>query len=213
MNLFDDVLHFNSGKPFHRIYPMKDGEVEYYEAFFPPEIADEYYRRLLSDVKWRETKTVVYGQEFDTPRLSAWYGDEGAAYSFSGNRHEPFPWTKDLLSIKERIETVSPVTFNSVLLNFYRTGKDSVGWHRDDESEFGKNPVIGSVSFGETRPFQLKHKFDKTQQKIVIPLQHGSLLIMKGSTQHFWEHQIPKTTKSIRPRINLTFRVIKFVRS
>ncbi len=121
---------------------------------------------------------------------------------------DPFPWTKDLLFIKEKVDKQAGVIFNSVLLNLYRTGKDSVGWHRDNEKEFGTNPIITSISFGETRPFHLKHKFKKHIEKVIIPLTHGSLLIMKGETQHYWEHQVPKTAKDISPRINLTFRIV-----
>jgi alkylated DNA repair dioxygenase AlkB len=161
-----------------------------------------------------ETKITVYGKEHDTPPLTAWYGDTGTAYTYSGLKMNPFPWTSDLLFIKEKVDKEAGVIFNSVLLNLYRTGKDSVGWHRDNEKEFGINPVIASVSFGETRPFHLKHKSDsyrikKDIEKVIIPLAHGSILIMKGKTQHLWEHQIPKTAKDISPRINLTFRIIK----
>ena len=120
----------------------------------------------------------------------------------------PDAWIPTLLSIKSRIEEVTQAKFNSVLLNLYRCGKDGVSWHSDDEPELGKNPIIASVSFGEARRFQLRHKLDKSLDKVEITLTHGSLLIMKGSTQHFWQHQIPKTAKSLRERINLTFRII-----
>ena len=121
----------------------------------------------------------------------------------------PHPWTPELLSIKSKIEEKAAVNFTSVLLNLYRNGKDSVGWHRDNEKEFGTNPVIGSVSFGETRVFQIKHKFRKDLKKVDIPLTHGSFLLMGGPMQHYWEHQVPKTAKEVLPRINLTFRVIR----
>ncbi len=211
MNLFDDILHFHTGRPSRRDFHLKDAELEFHEGFFNQETADAYYEQLLATINWRETKTTVYGQEFDTPRLTAWHGDAGADYAFSGNKFHPFPWTPELLKIKEKVEGAAGISFNSVLLNLYRSGMDSVGWHRDDEPEFGTNPVIASVSFGETRSFHLKHMFDKQQEKMVIPLTHGSLLIMKGSTQHFWEHQVPKTARHISQRINLTFRVIKNV--
>ena len=106
------------------------------------------------------------------------------------------------------METASAARYNSVLLNLYRDGNDSVSWHRDNEKEFGLNPVIASVTFGETRPFQIRHKFRKDVKKLEIPLTHGSLLVMGGPMQHYWEHQIPKTSKQILPRINLTFRPI-----
>lgn len=208
MNLFPDTEFFNTGVPKKIVYTLQDADLVYIENFFSKEEADTLYTKLLNDTKWLETKTTVYNKEYDTPRLTAWYGDAGTAYTFSGNKMDPFPWTQDLLFIKEKVDRESGVVFNSVLLNLYRTGKDSVGWHRDNEKEFGTNPIIASVSFGETRPFHLKHKFKKDVEKVIIPLTHGSLLIMKGKTQHYWEHQIPKTAKDISPRINLTFRIV-----
>ncbi|MEO6289055.1 MAG: alpha-ketoglutarate-dependent dioxygenase AlkB [Ginsengibacter sp.] len=209
MNLFPDTEHFTTGNPKKIIYTLQDADLVHVENFFPKEEADSLYTQLLNNTYWKETKTTVYGKEHDTPRLTAWYGDLGTDYTFSGNKMDPFPWTNDLHFIKEKVDKEAGVTFNSVLLNLYRTGKDSVGWHRDNEKEFGNNPVIASVSFGETRPFHLKHKFKKEIEKLIIPLKHGSLLIMKGTTQHYWEHQIPKTVKNISPRINLTFRIKK----
>ncbi len=209
MNLFADTEFFNTGAPKRIVYTLQDADLIYIENFFSKEDADKLYTKLINDIDWLETRTTVYGKEYDTPRLTAWYGDAGTEYTFSGNKMNPFPWTNDLLFIKEKVDKEAGIIFNSVLLNLYRTGKDSVGWHRDNEKEFGTNPVIASVSFGETRPFQLKHKFEKDVEKVIIPLTHGSLLIMQGKTQHYWEHQIPKTAKEIKPRINLTFRVIK----
>lgn len=208
MNLFPDTEFFNTGIPKKIVYTFQDADLVYIENFFSKEEADSLYTELLNDTKWLETKITVYNKEYDTPRLTAWYGDTGTSYTFSGNKMDPFPWTKDLLFIKEKIDKEAGEIFNSVLLNLYRTGRDSVGWHRDNEKEFGTNPIIASVSFGETRPFHLKHKFKKEIEKVIIPLTHGSLLIMKGKTQHYWEHQIPKTAKDIRPRINLTFRIV-----
>jgi alkylated DNA repair dioxygenase AlkB len=127
---------------------------------------------------------------------------------YSGITVEPKPWTDPLKQIKERVEEVAEVNFNSVLLNHYRNERDSVSWHSDDEPELGKNPVIGSVSFGDVRDFQLRHKTNKSM-KINEKLPHGSYLEMAGSTQHHWEHQIPKRSRKIGPRINLTFRIIK----
>ncbi|MEO6636792.1 MAG: alpha-ketoglutarate-dependent dioxygenase AlkB [Ginsengibacter sp.] len=208
MNLFPDTEFFNAGIPKKIVYTLQDADLIYIENFFSKETADSLYKKLLNHTNWLETKATVYGTEHNTPRLTAWYGDAGTEYTFSGNKMHPFSWTDDLLFIKEKVDKESGVVFNSVLLNLYRNGKDSVGWHRDNEKEFGTNPVITSVSFGETRPFHLKHKFKKDQEKVIIPLTHGSLLIMKGKTQHYWEHQVPKTAKDISPRINLTFRVI-----
>ena len=121
---------------------------------------------------------------------------------------KPIEWNEELLLIKNRLEEVAKIKFTSVLLNYYRDGKDSMGWHSDDEKELGQNPVIGSVSFGESRVFQMRHKFRKDIKKVDIKLTDGSLLLMKGSTQHFWQHQIPKSKRELKLRINLTFRVI-----
>ncbi len=142
------------------------------------------------------------------PRLTAWYGDEGKSYTYSGIEQHPDPWTPTLKLIKSKVEEILEVTFNTVLLNLYRDGKDSVSWHSDDELELGENPIIASVSFGAVRRFSLKHKISK-DYKIDLDLPNGSLLLMKGETQHFWQHQIAKTSKSVQPRINLTFRMIK----
>lgn len=209
MSLFPDTEHFSTGVPGKVIYTLPDADLVLNENFFSKEESDRLYSQLMKNIKWMDTKITVYGKEHDTPRLTAWYGDIGTTYTYSGLKMNPFPWTHDLLFIKEKVDNEAGVTFNSVLLNLYRTGKDSVGWHRDNEKEFGINPVIASVSFGETRPFHLKHKFKKDVGRLIIPLTHGSLLIMKGKTQHYWEHQIPKTAKDISPRINLTFRIIK----
>lgn len=187
---------------------MPDGEVAIYRNFFNKVESDQIFQELLSKIKWRQDKIKLYGKEFELPRLTAWYGDDGKSYTFSGIPMNPDAWTPTLLSIKNKIEEVTQAKFNSVLLNLYRSGKDGVSWHSDDEPELGKNPIIASVSFGETRRFQLRHKLDKSLDKVEITLTHGSLLIMKGSTQHLWQHQIPKTAKSLRERINLTFRII-----
>ena len=209
MTLFSDTSLFSSGQPGKKVYEPEDASLVLIEHFFNKEESDRMYEHLLAETPWQTSQITIYGKLHDTPRLIAWYGDPNKDYTFSGNTRSTLPWTPDLLFIKEKTEIEAGVTFNSVLLNLYRTGKDSVGWHRDNEKEFGENPIIASVSFGETRPFQLKHKFKNEINRITIPLTHGSLLIMKGKTQHFWEHQIPKTAKPISPRINLTFRIIK----
>ncbi|MEO8762956.1 MAG: alpha-ketoglutarate-dependent dioxygenase AlkB [Ginsengibacter sp.] len=209
MSLFDDTSLFTSGGFKRELYELENATLIFIESFLTKEESDILYFKLLHEIAWQESSIIIYGKLHDTPRLTAWYGDKDKTYRFSGNTMTTLPWTSDLLFVKEKVEKEAGVIFNSVLLNLYRTGKDSVGWHRDNEKEFGINPVIASVSFGETRPFQLRYKFNKEVNKITIPLNHGSLLIMKDETQHYWEHQIPKTTRSISPRINLTFRVIK----
>ena len=188
---------------------MPDGEVVIYRNFFDKVESDRLFQELLSGIKWRQDKIKLYGKEVALPRLTAWYGDDSKSYKYSGILMNPDDWTPTLLAIKKRIEEVAEVKFNSVLINLYRNGQDSVSWHSDDESELGENPIIGSVSFGEARRFQLRRKINKSLDKVEITLTHGSFLIMKGSTQHFWQHQVPKTSKSLSERINLTFRIIK----
>ncbi|MEZ2238436.1 alpha-ketoglutarate-dependent dioxygenase AlkB [Microcoleus sp.] len=185
-----------------------DGEVIFYPNFFNIQESDRLFSALHSSVKWRQDTIYFYGKTIPLPRLTSWYGDEGKSYTYSHIQQHPEPWTPTLTSIKLKAEKISEITFNSVLLNLYRDGKDSVSWHSDDEPELGKNPIIASISLGGTRRFSLRHKTSKDSQ-IDIDLPKGSLLLMKGETQHFWKHQIAKTAKSVEPRINLTFRVIK----
>ena len=187
--------------------PIQDGKLRLYPHLFTTEERDSFFRKLKESVKWQQEEIKLYGRIIPLPRLTAWFGDEGKTYMYSGITVEPEPWTPTLLEIKNRIEEVSNVTFNSVLLNYYRNERDSVSWHSDDEPELGKDPIIGSVSFGDVRTFQLKHKTDKSLT-ISKDLPDGSYLVMAGSTQHHWLHQIPKRTRKIGPRINLTFRTI-----
>jgi alkylated DNA repair dioxygenase AlkB len=175
--------------------------------FFSKPESDEYLATLRNKIVWNQESMFMYGKKVNFPRLTAWYGDNDKPYKFSGITLQPHPWTPEIISIKHRIEPVSKVIFNSVLLNLYRDGNDSISWHTDAEPELGLNPVIASVNFGETRSFQLRHI--TTKEKYTIELSHGSLLIMQGELQHFWQHQVPKTNKKINERINLTFRVIK----
>ncbi|MEK0179385.1 alpha-ketoglutarate-dependent dioxygenase AlkB [Microcoleus anatoxicus] len=185
-----------------------DGEVIFYPNLFSIQESDRLFSELDSSVKWRHDTIHIYGKKIPLPRLTAWYGDEGKSYIYSGIEQHPEPWNSTLRLIKLKAEEISQITFNSVLINLYRDGKDSVSWHSDDEPELGENPIIASISLGGTRRFSLRHKTSK-DYKIDIDLPKGSLLLMKGETQHFWKHQIAKTAKSVEPRINLTFRVIK----
>ena len=187
---------------------IQDGELRLYPHFFSPEERETFFTQLKKNVTWQQEEIKLYGKRIPLPRLTAWFGDEGKTYMYSGITVEPEPWTSELLKIKTRIEEVSEGKFNSVLLNYYRNERDSVSWHSDDEPELGKDPIIGSVSFGDVRTFQLKHKTDKSLT-ISRDLPDGSYLEMAGSTQHHWLHQIPKRTRKIGPRINLTFRVIQ----
>lgn len=186
---------------------IRNGEFIYLPNFFTKQESDFLFNLLKINVLWKQETMNMYGKRVDFPRLTSWYGDNDKPYSFSGITLDPNPWTKELLEIKAKIEPIADVNFNSVLLNRYRNGSDSISWHTDAEKELGRNPIIASVNFGATRNFQLRHI--ETKEKIDIDLSHGCLLIMQGELQHFWQHQIPKTTKPVNERINLTFRVIK----
>jgi alkylated DNA repair dioxygenase AlkB len=186
---------------------MPDADVTFHPAFFAAANADRLFRELLETTAWRQEGIKLYGRSVDLPRLTAWYGDEAIGYRYSGIDNIPLPWTAPLLEVKRAVEPVCGVAFNGVLLNRYRTGRDSVSWHSDDEPEFGTNPVIASVSFGATRAFQFKHKKRK-ELRAGVELTHGSLLVMAGTTQHHWLHQIPKVAEAAGERINLTFRLI-----
>jgi len=190
-------------------FSIADAELILYSRYFSETESDVIFQNLLTEVNWRQDQIKFYGKEINIPRLTAWYGDSGKSYTYSNITMNPIAWTPVLLTIKQRIEEREKISFNSVLINLYRDGKDSVAWHSDDEPELGKDPIIASVSFGGVRKFQLRHRFDKTLEKVEFNLTHGSLLMMKGKTQEFWQHQIPKTAKSVMPRINLTFRIIK----
>jgi alkylated DNA repair dioxygenase AlkB len=149
----------------------------------------------------------MYDKEVLTPRLTAWYGDLGTDYSHPGRISNPTPWTEELLLIKNKVEPLAGIQFNSVLLNYYRDGNDSVTWHSDRESLLGKHPVIVSVSFGQVRSFDIRRKSDHSE-KYSVRLEHGSFLLMKGDLQEHWEHRVAKSSKSIKARVNLTFRVV-----
>jgi alkylated DNA repair dioxygenase AlkB len=187
---------------------LPDGDVVFYPAFFPAAAADRLLRDLLAATAWRQERITPYGRPVPLPRLTAWYGDEGTGYTYSGIANDPLPWTPALLEAKHAVEPAAGVAFNSVLLNRYRTGRDSVAWHSDDEPEFGENPVIASVSLGGTRTLQFRHKTRKGL-KAKVELTHGSLLVMRGATQHHWLHQVPKTARDVPERVNLTFRVVR----
>ena len=190
-------------------FDLPDAELHYRPQFFPKPTADRLLQELIEKIEWTQNKIRFYGKESLVPRLEAWYGDPGKSYAYSGIQMNPKPWTKELVEIKEAIEKEASVPFNSVLINYYRHGKDRVAWHSDDEKELGQNPIIGSVSLGAERKFKLRHKkYKGNGLKTEIMLQHGSFLLMKGPTQHHWMHEIPRTAKPIGPRINLTFRII-----
>lgn len=200
-----DLFNTNMKQP--ELVKIQDGEYLFLPNFFNKQESNYFFDALLKKIEWKQEEMKMYGKVLKFPRLTAWYGDNNKPYSFSGINLNPTTWTDDLLKIKKIIEPKCNGIFNSVLLNLYRNGNDSISWHTDAEKELGKNPLIASVNFGATRKFQLRNR--ETKEKMEIELTHGSLLIMKGSLQHFWQHQVPKTKKTVGKRINLTFRIIK----
>jgi alkylated DNA repair dioxygenase AlkB len=187
---------------------LPDADIAFYPSLFNEEDSDRLLAKLTQTIDWRQDWITVYGRSLPQPRLTAWVGDPGKAYTYSGITMQPSGWTDILLDLKRAVDTIAGVTFNSVLLNLYRDGNDSMGWHSDDEPELGENPVIGSLSLGGTRQFMLRHKHQKTL-KAKLPLTSGSFLLMQDTTQHYWQHQVPKTKRAVAPRLNLTFRVIQ----
>ena len=199
MNLFS-----KEKQEFH----LPDAHLIYIPNSFSITEANLYFNNLYREVDWQEDDITIFGKTYKQPRLTALYGENSKPYSYSSITMYPKPFTSDIIAIKERVENLSKDYFNTVLLNLYRYGSDSNGWHADDEKVLGENPVIASLSLGAERTFHLKHKKIKTLKHKLI-LHNGSLLLMKGTTQHNWFHQIPKTKKMIEKRINLTFRLIK----
>ncbi|WP_310378401.1 alpha-ketoglutarate-dependent dioxygenase AlkB [Flavobacterium sp.] len=190
------------------VFDLPDATITYFPNFFDKIEADIIFDKLTNETPWQQDEIKVFGKTHPQPRLTALFGNEGKSYSYSNIKMQPHYWTLLLQKIKSQVESVTDTNFTTVLLNQYRDGKDSNGWHADNEKELGMNPVIASLSFGAARIFQLKHNTDKTLKQSII-LEHGSLLVMKGTTQHCWKHQIPKTAKPVGERINLTFRVIQ----
>ena len=180
-------------------------EITYVHHFLDGVLARQVESELRSDIEWEQHRIRLFGKMVDCPRLSAWYGDPGKTYGYSGVSHEPKPWVPILRDLKGRIEEAARTAFNSVLLNRYRDGSDSMGWHSDDEPELGPNPVIASLSLGARRKFRFRNRADHSKTTDVW-LDHGSLLIMRGGVQAAWHHAIPKTKRIETERINLTFR-------
>ena len=226
---------------------LPDGEISYYPSWLSTSslspLAPTLYDELRRQVAWEQTEIVLYGKKMRIPRLNAWYAEPQCGYTYSGKYFEPLPWLPLLVEIKAAVEkTLRPLLiegatqecatqedvtqkestpreiFNSVLVNCYRDGQDSVAWHSDDEPELGNNPIVASLSLGADRQFQLRHKNYKQQvqhaqsgqYKQNICLSNGDLLLMHGNMQHCWQHQIPKTKKAVGERINITFRKIKY---
>ena len=194
-----------------RIIDIADGELRYYPNWLNTEESADYFQQLREQVVWEQSTIFVYGKYIKIPRLNAWYGDPGCTYQYSGRRFQPHPWLPILNDLKQRLQRTTGELFNSVLINCYRDGQDSVSWHSDDEPELGQNPVIASISLGVERIFQLRHKRYKRIDQQRFLLENGSLLLMSGSLQHNWQHQLPKSTTIKEERINLTFRRVQLV--
>ena len=192
---------------FERV-PMPDADVSYLPHLALGQPDAQILRQIIAETSWRSEEVVMWGRRVPQPRLTAWYGDPGASYAYSGLQLDPLPWTALLLDIKSRVETAVASSFNSVLLNYYRDHQDSIGFHSDDEPELGERPVIASLSLGEERTFILKHKRSKATTPVHLRLASGSLLLMLGDTQHCWRHGILKKNRPCGPRVNLTFRTI-----
>lgn len=184
----------------------KDGTVNYYGKILSVEEADMFYNALLNGIEWKNDEAVLFGKHILTKRKVAWYGEKNFKYTYSNTTKEALPWTKELVVLKELIEVKTGEKFNSCLLNLYHDGNEGMAWHSDGEKDLKKNGAIGSLSFGAERKFAFKHK--ETKETVSLVLQHGSLLVMKDTTQTYWLHRLPPTKLISKPRINLTFRTI-----
>ena len=202
MTLFNDTELFTTGSQSKKIFDLPDTELILIDNFFSKQESDHYYELLLQETKWREYEMKIFDKTLTAPRMIAWFEDKDN----SGTNDNHTQWPRELLAIRKRVENEVGLNFNAVLLNLYRNGKDGVAWHSDKEHNTGQNPIIASVTFGETRLFRLRHKFNKDLPQVEIPLHHGSFLLMAGTTNSFWQHQVPKTAREVLPRINLTFR-------
>jgi alkylated DNA repair dioxygenase AlkB len=184
----------------------KDGMVNYYGRVLASKEADQYFNSLMQNILWENDEVIIFGKHIVTKRKVAWYGDSDCSYTYSNTTKQALAWTKELSYLKQIVEELAETKFNSCLLNLYHNGNEGMGWHSDDEKSLGKNNTIASLSFGAERNFSFKHKH--TKQIVSLVLEHGSLLIMKDTTQTNWLHSLPKSKSVTQPRINLTFRSI-----
>lgn len=200
MDLFDNITPANKN-----LLPG-NGTVNYYGKILTRPEADQFLDILLRTIDWKNDVAVIYGKRIETKRKVAWYGDRPFAYTYSNTTKLALPWTRELLELKQLVEEHSGETYNSCLLNLYHNGNEGMAWHSDAEKDLKKHGAIGSLSLGATRKFSFKHK--QTKEKVSLILEHGSLLVMKDSTQTNWLHRLPPTKLVSRPRVNLTFRTI-----
>lgn len=200
MNLFDDNKNYSLN-----LLP-KDGVVHYLGRLIPLQEADAYYHQLLHQIEWKNDEAIIFGKHIITKRKAAWYGDLAYEYKYSYIVKKALPWTKELLELKKLVEKETGESFNSCLLNLYHDGTEGMAWHSDAEKDLKKNGAIASLSFGAERKFSFKHKL--TKELVSLVLEHGSLLVMKDTTQSHWLHRLPPSAKHNKSRINLTFRTI-----
>ncbi|GAB3574299.1 alpha-ketoglutarate-dependent dioxygenase AlkB family protein [Hymenobacter daeguensis] len=186
--------------------PLPQADLLYDASFLSATEATALLAQLTAETAWEQRAIRIFGQQMPQPRLTAWYGDAEARYAYSGLRWEPRPWSPALSALRQRVEAATGARFNSVLLNLYRTGQDSMGWHADDEPELGPAPAIASLSLGATRRFRLRPRAGLPHAPLSLDLPTGSLLLMRGPTQQHWQHALPKTARPVGPRLNLTFR-------
>ena len=185
---------------------LPDADIRYQAGFLSEEDADNLMAVLQYQIPWRQDRIRLFGKEHLIPRLQAFMSDPGIGYTYSGLRLQGVPWPDSLLPLKQQLEILCQQPFNALLLNLYRDGQDAMGWHADNEPELGRNPLIASISLGAPRRFRLRHNSSRATHGLT--LEHGSLLLMAGSTQHHWQHSLPRTRRCQSPRINLTFRCI-----
>ena len=204
---YTDLVAYFSAMITH--LPMPDADVTLYEAQSSQLVGNYSAQDLIDNIAWRKETIKLYGKTYVQPRLLEFYGDEGVSYVYSRKRYTAKPWTPLLADLRDIAEQVSGQRSNSVLANYYRDERDSMGFHADDEPELGAEPTIVSMSFGATRVFVMKHKTNKDVASVRLPLHDGSILVMKGQTQHHWVHGIEKKARSIGPRVNLTFRTVQ----
>lgn len=188
------------------VIPLPDGDCYLVEHFLKPSRADQFFDHIRQTARWRQPRLNLFGKPVNSPRLAAWYGDPEAVYAYSGLVNRPLPWFQSLLRLRGQIEDYTGARFNGVLINLYRSGSDAMGWHSDDEAALGPVAAIASLSLGATRRFVLRHKRRKNLAPVEIALHHGALLVMRGETQRYWRHAVPRTKRPVGARINLTFR-------
>lgn len=188
---------------------IADAELDYLPGWVDAALAERWQQALVEQTPWQQPELFIHGRYHRTPRLTAWYGEPEARYRYSGKVHEPLPWTALLDDIRQRLMAEVGQALNAVLLNYYRDGQDSMGWHSDAEPELGREPLIASLNLGGSRRFDLR-RVGATRIEHSLTLEHGSLLVMRGPTQHHWQHQVAKTRQACAPRLNLTFRLIRF---